>query len=80
MYMWDIWIMPLIFVVLLISFICIVAERKSRRSGKLLESRDEIGEAIAEHPFTLNPLVWVALVSVSFIFIIIIYYAASSSY
>ena len=34
--------------------------------------------AIEEHPFTLNPIIWIVLVAVFFIGIVIFYYAASS--
>jgi len=37
-----------------------------------------IPDPIEEHPFTLNPIIWVVLVAVFFIGIVIFYYAASS--
>lgn len=73
----GIWTWPFIFVVAVITFICIAAERKTKTAGALLEGRDEINEAIEEHPFMLNPIIWIALVAVAFMGIVIIYYAAS---
>lgn len=79
MYLWDIWIIPLLFVMGLIVFICIVAESKIRRSGKILESREDVAEAIQEKPITLNPVVVAGIIAAIFMFIIIYYYAATAT-
>jgi len=39
---------------------------------------DQISGPIEEHPFTLNPIIWIALVAAIFIGIVIFSYAASS--
>lgn len=77
MYFFDIWIKPLLFVIGLIALICIVAESKIRRSGKILKSREDVGEAIQENPITLNPVVIAGVIAAIFMFIIIYYYAAT---
>lgn len=80
MALWDIWISPLIFVIGLIILISVYSESKSKKSGPILESRDEISDTIVEHPFTLNPIILAGLIALAFMFIIIIYYAAIASY
>ncbi len=77
----DIWTVPLIFVVLIICAIGFVSVRKLSKLDPVIRGKDSaIPEAIEEHPFALNPIIWVILVGVIFMSIVITYYAASSSY
>ena len=73
------WAVPLIVVVVTICLISIVSVRKSSKLASLVDGRDEISESIEEHPFTLNPIIWVIAVAVVFIGIVIFYYAATST-
>lgn len=73
----DIWTGPLIFVIVIICLISIFAVRKSSRGAPEKEGRSEINSAIVEHPFTLNPLLWIILIAVTFMGIVITYYATS---
>ncbi|MEK3935272.1 hypothetical protein MKY41_08085 [Sporosarcina sp. FSL W7-1349] len=77
----DIWSIPLAIVVLIVTAITIWSVRKWQSGDPVVNGRDsQIPEAIEEHPFTLNPILWVILVAVFFIGIVIFYYAFSSSY
>lgn len=76
----GIWTGPLIIVAVTISLISIAAIRKSSKMASLVDGRDEIAEAIEEHPFTLNPIIWVIMVAVIFIGIVIFYYATTPFY
>lgn len=67
----------LTFVTIVISWISFGAMYKARKVGHQVEGRTEIGEAIEEHPFTLNPIVWVIIISSLFMGFTIVYYAAS---
>lgn len=69
----------LIFVTLIMSWISIASMYKARKMGHQVEGRTEIGEAIEEHPFTLNPIVWVIIIASLFVGFTIVYYAASFS-
>jgi len=53
------------------------AVRKSSRGVPGEEARSEISNTIVEHPFTLNPILWVILIAVTFMGIVITYYATS---
>ncbi|WP_153731956.1 hypothetical protein [Sporosarcina obsidiansis] len=75
--MWDIWVWPMVFATAIMLWICLAGLRKSRRSFQLNE-HDKIPETAAEHPFSMNPLLWIILVSTVFTFIVIFYYWASS--
>ncbi|ARD49144.1 hypothetical protein [Sporosarcina sp. P33] len=74
--MWDVWIWPMVIVTVIMIAICIAGVRKSSRSFQLNE-KNEIPDAIAENPYTMNPLLWIILVVSFFIFIVIFYYWAS---
>lgn len=73
----DIWAGPLIVVTIIICLIAALSVRKSSKLGSLTKGRDEVSEVIEEHPFTLNPIIWVILVASGFMGIVIFYYAAS---
>lgn len=73
----DIWAGSLMVVTVIICLISILAVRKSSKLNSLVDGKDEISEAIEEHPFTLNPIIWVILVATVFIGIVIVYYATS---
>ncbi|WP_186669393.1 hypothetical protein [Sporosarcina sp. BP05] len=75
----DVWTVPLITVALIISIIGFIAVMKWRKASVLAEGPDNhISGPIEEHPFNLNPIIWIVLVAVLFIGIVIFYYAASS--
>ena len=75
----DIWTGPLIVVVLIICMIGIASVRKWHRADAVVDGQDSaIPEAIEDHPFTLNPIIWVILVAAFFMGIVIFYYATSS--
>lgn len=71
----TIWIMPLIIVAAIVLWITIYGIRKTTKANVLVDGRDEISETIQEHPFTLNPIIWIILVATIFIGIVIAYYA-----
>ncbi len=72
-----IWITPFVIVFILIIGITVYGIRKTSKANVLVDGRDEISEAIEEHPFTLNPIIWVILVATVFIGFVIAYYAFS---
>lgn len=75
----DIWTVPLIIVILIICLIGIKSVRKWNKADPVVDGKDSsIPEAIEDHPFTLNPIIWVILVASAFTFIVIFYYATSS--
>lgn len=75
----DIWTVPLIIVVLIICLIGFASVRKWNKADAVVEGQDsEIPDAIADHPFTLNPIIWVILVAGLFMLTVIFYYATSS--
>ena len=75
----DIWIVPMIIVVAIICTIGLASARKMHRADASVNGQDSaIPKAIEEHPFTLNPIIWVIAVAAIFIFIVIFYYATSS--
>ncbi|WP_318615974.1 hypothetical protein [Sporosarcina sp. YIM B06819] len=77
----DIWTVPMIIIITIICAIGLASVRKWHRVDPVVDGEDSaIPEAIEEHPFTLNPIIWVILVALMFMFIVIFYYAASSSY
>lgn len=75
----DIWTIPFAIVVIIICAIGIISARKSSRAtaGFLNERDAEMPKAIENHPFTLNPILWIIMVATLFIGIIIFYYAFS---
>ncbi len=77
----GIWIVPMIIVVTVICTIALASARKLHRVNATVNGQDSaIPKAIEEHPFTLNPIIWVIAVAGIFMFIVIFYYATSSSY
>ena len=60
----DIWTVPLVFVIVIICLIGFASVRKWHRADPVVNGQDSaIPEAIEEHPFTLNPIIWVILVA-----------------
>ncbi|PIC64373.1 hypothetical protein CSV79_07030 [Sporosarcina sp. P13] len=74
--MWDIWLWPMVITSGIMILVCIAGIRKSNQSMQLSET-NRIPETAAEHPFTMNPLLWIILIASFFIFIVIFYYWAS---
>ncbi|AMQ07396.1 MULTISPECIES: hypothetical protein [Sporosarcina] len=75
----DVWTVPFIIVVLVICIISFIAVKKWNKVTVVVDGQDDqISGPIEEHPFTLNPIIWIVLVAVFFIGIVIFYYAASS--
>lgn len=75
----DVWTVPFIIVVLVICIISFIAVKKWNKATVVVDGQDDqISGPIEEHPFTLNPIIWIVLVAVFFIGIVIFYYAASS--
>lgn len=73
----SVWIMPLIIVTFILSWITIASIRKTTKLSSLTSGRDEISETVEEHPFTVNPIIWIILVATVFVGIVITYYAAN---
>ena len=75
----DVWTVPFISVVLIICIIGLISAKKWNKAEVVVDGQDnQISGPIEEHPFTLNPIIWIVLVAVFFIGIVIFYYAASS--
>lgn len=74
-----IWTVPLIIVVLIIGLISFVSVRKWNKVFAVINGQDMQTTADNDdHPFTLNPIIWIALTALFFMLIVIFYYAASS--
>lgn len=69
------WITPIIVVAIIVILITVYGIRKTAKTNVLIDGRDEISENIEDHPFTLNPIIWIILVATVFIGIVIAYYA-----
>lgn len=74
--MLAIWILPYLVVTAIILWITVTSVRKAMMS---MGERTEISETIEDHPFTLNPIIWVILLATIFIGIVIVYYAVNFS-
>jgi quinol-cytochrome oxidoreductase complex cytochrome b subunit len=75
----DIWTVPMIIVVLIICMIGLASVRKMHQVDAVVKGQDSaIPKAIEEHPYTLNPIIWIILIAAFFIGIVIFYYATSS--
>ncbi|AXH98553.1 hypothetical protein DV702_01800 [Sporosarcina sp. PTS2304] len=74
--MWDIWLWPMVIAFGVMVWICIAGIRKTSKSFQL-NVTNRIPETAADHPFTMNPLLWIIFVASLFIFIVIFYYWAS---
>lgn len=77
--MMDIWTIPVVIVIV----ICGIIGWKSVRNWnepvvRLNEQDQRIPEAVEDHPFTVNPIIWVIGVVSLFILFVIFYYWASS--
>ena len=68
---------PVIFITLIICLIAYLSIRKSSKVESTIKGRAETDEAIEEHPFGLNPILWIIFVATFFIGIVIFYYATS---
>ena len=76
--MMDIWTIPFIIVVITIITISVISVQKSSRAAGILNEKDAaISKVVEDHPFTLNPILWIILVAALFVGIIILYYAFS---
>lgn len=78
----GIWAWPLVFVIFIISGIGFYA---TWRIMVFDRKRQEVNDApipqtMKEHPFVLNPIIWVYLTALVFVTILIAYYVASSPY
>lgn len=71
----SVWITPFVIVAILIVGITVYGIRKTSEANVLVDGRDEISKTIEEHPFTLNPIIWIIFVATVFIGIVIAYYA-----
>ncbi|MBD7907291.1 MULTISPECIES: hypothetical protein [Sporosarcina] len=80
--MFDIWAIPIGVVVAVMVIIGVLAVRKKPHynpDGVLNRQDRSVAEPIEDHPFTLNPILWVILVAALFSVIVIFYYWASFS-
>ncbi|WP_017381296.1 hypothetical protein [Paenisporosarcina sp. TG-14] len=78
----GIWAWPLVFVIFIISAIGFYATwRIMVFDRKRQEVNDSpIPQTMKDHPFVLNPIIWVYLTALVFVTILIAYYVASSPY
>ncbi|GKV67638.1 hypothetical protein NCCP2716_01360 [Sporosarcina sp. NCCP-2716] len=78
--MFDIWMVPIavvIAVIVLIGLFSVLKKPAYNPEGVLNRQDRSVAEPIEDHPFTLNPILWVILVAALFVGIIIMYYWAS---
>lgn len=78
--MFDIWMVPIaivIAIIILIGLLSVLKKPAYNPEGVLNRQDRSTAEPIEDHPFTLNPILWVILVSSLFVGIIIMYYWAS---
>ncbi len=73
----TVWFVPFIIVTIMLAWVTIASIRKTSKLNALTSGRDEISETVEEHPFTLNPIVWIILIATVFMGIVIVYYAAN---
>jgi formate hydrogenlyase subunit 3/multisubunit Na+/H+ antiporter MnhD subunit len=76
----GIWTWPLLGVILIISaigFYSTLSIMKFENRRKQVND-SPVSQAVKEHPYTMNPVVWVLVAALVFISVIIAYYAASS--
>ncbi|WP_158232719.1 hypothetical protein [Sporosarcina sp. P17b] len=66
----------MIIVTVVMLGIGIAGVRKTSRSFQLNE-KNKIPDTAAEHPYAMNPLLWIIIIASAFIFIIVFYYWAS---
>lgn len=72
-----VWLIPFIIVAASVGWITISSIRKSSKLASLTTGRDDIANTVEEHPFTLNPIIWIILITTIFIGIVIVYYAGN---
>ena len=74
------WIIPLAIVFVIIGLIGWKAMKKfdAIAATSFNEQDHRIPKAVEEHPFTLNPVIWVIGIAALFILFVIFYYWASS--
>lgn len=78
--LFDVWTVPVAVVIAIIGLIGVLAVRKEPEfnpEGVLNRQDRSVAEPIEDHPFALNPIIWVCLVAALFMVIIIMYYWAS---
>ncbi|MDN4608946.1 hypothetical protein P5G49_15905 [Sporosarcina sp. F6_3S_P_2] len=73
-----IWIVPLAIVFIIIGIIGWRAVRVWDTAVVLNEKDQRVADAVEDHPFTLNPIIWVIGVAALFILFVIFFYWASS--
>jgi len=64
-------------VIVLIGLFSVLKKPAYNPEGVLNRQDRSVAEPIEDHPFTLNPILWVILVAALFVGIIIMYYWAS---
>ncbi|WP_336823370.1 hypothetical protein [Sporosarcina sp. USHLN248] len=79
MFMWDIWPVPIGIVIIVIGAVCFFSVRSYNRMKVVLNERDQnVPDNVENHPFTMNPILWVIGIAALFILFVIFYYWASS--
>jgi len=75
----DIWAWPLLGVVIIISAIGLYSTLSIMKfENRRLQANDSpVSQKVKQHPYTMNPIVWVLLAALVFIAIVIAYYTAS---
>ena len=75
----DIWAWPLLGVVIIISAIGLYSTLSIMKfENRRLQTNDSpVSQEVKQHPYTMNPIVWVLLAALVFIAIVIAYYTAS---
>lgn len=77
--MMDIWLIPVVIVIAISAFIAVKSVRNWNSPVVRLNEQDQrIPEAIEDHPFTVNPIIWIIAIVSLFVLFIIFYYWASS--
>lgn len=78
--MFDIWTIPIgivVAVIVLIGILSIWKKPHYNPDGVLNRQDRSVAEPIEDHPFTMNPILWVILVAAVFTLLVIFYYWAS---
>ena len=74
-----IWTVPLIIVVLIICSISFVSVWKWNKAFAVINGQDmQTAAENEDHPFKLNPIIYISLIALFFLLFVIFYYAASS--
>ena len=78
--MMDIWTIPVMVVIVIITVIAWKSVRNWTTPVVRINEQDQrIPEAVEDHPFTVNPIIWVIGIASLFILFVIFYYWASSA-